>query len=113
MSCFEWLLAPTDPSGNNPRPDLGADVINNSWTCPDTEGCTDPNILRDAVENVRAAGVAAVYAAGNTGNGCYSLLNPPAIYEAAITVGATGLDDVIAFFSARGPVSRDGSFRSA
>ena len=111
IECFEWLLAPTDPSGNHPRPDLGADVINNSWTCPDTEGCTDPQILRETVENVRAAGVAAVYAAGNTGNGCYSLLNPPAIYAAAITVGATGLDDVIAFFSARGPVSRDASFR--
>jgi subtilisin family serine protease len=111
IECFEWLLAPTDASGANPRPDLGADVINNSWTCPDFEGCTDPNILRDVVENVRAAGVAAVYAAGNTGSGCYSLLNPPAIYDAAIAVGATGLDDVITFFSARGPVSRDGSFR--
>ena len=111
LECFEWLLAPTDPSGANPRPDLGADVINNSWTCPELEGCTDPEILREAVENVRAAGVAAVYAAGNTGSGCYSLLNPPAIYAAAITVGATGLDDHIAFFSAVGPVSRDGSFR--
>jgi subtilisin family serine protease len=111
LECFEWLLAPTDPSGAHPRPDLGADVINNSWTCPESEGCTDPNILREAVENVRAAGVAGVYAAGNTGSGCYSLLNPPAIYAAAITVGAVGLDDHIAFFSAVGPVSRDGSFR--
>jgi len=111
LECFEWLLAPTDPSGAHPRPDLGADVINNSWTCPDFEGCTDPNIFREAVENVRAAGVAGVYAAGNTGDGCYSLLNPPAIYEAAITVGAVGLDDHLAFFSAVGPVSRDGSFR--
>src|SRR5262245_19715353 len=31
--CFEWLLAPTDAHGENARPDLGADVINNSWTC--------------------------------------------------------------------------------
>src|SRR5262249_22773970 len=27
--CFEFFLAPTDASGGNPRPDLGADVINN------------------------------------------------------------------------------------
>jgi serine protease AprX len=26
----------------NPRPDLAPDVINNSWSCPETEGCTDP-----------------------------------------------------------------------
>jgi subtilisin family serine protease len=33
--CFQFLLAPTDSSGANPRPDLGADVISNSWGCPE------------------------------------------------------------------------------
>ena len=116
--CFEWLLAPTDSSGANPRPDLGADVINDSWTCPASEGCTDPQILRTVVENVRAAGVAVVFAAGNQGGltggrlpNCFTVADPPAIYDAAITVGATYLDDAIAYFSSVGPVTIDGSNR--
>lgn len=115
--CFEWLLAPTDSSGNNPRPDLGADVINDSWSCPASEGCTDANVLETVVENVRAAGVAVVFAAGNEGTdsggmpACFTVDEPPAIYSAAISVGATWLDDTIASFSSVGPVTLDGSNR--
>jgi len=109
--CFEWLLAPTDARGENPRPDLGADVINNSWSCPAVEGCTDPEILRTVVENVRAAGVAVVVAAGNGGNRCFEISEAPSIYEASITVGATDLSDRIAAFSSFGPVAVDGSNR--
>ncbi|HEV7499961.1 MAG TPA: S8 family serine peptidase, partial [Vicinamibacteria bacterium] len=89
--CFEWLLAPTDASGENPRPDLGADVINNSWTCPASEGCTSPDVLQAVVENVRAAGIAVVFAAGNSGGAsrgalpsCSTITDVPAFYAAAI-----------------------------
>lgn len=114
--CFEWLLAPTDSAGGNPRPDLGADVINNSWGCPASEGCTDVEILRSVVDNVRAAGVAVVVAAGNEGSiastpACFTVAEPPAIYDAAISVGATSLGDTLASFSSVGPVSIDGSNR--
>ena len=111
IECFEFFLAPTDANGENPRPDLGADVINNSWTCQVEEGCADPGILRAVVEGLRAAGVAGVFAAGNSGPSCASLSAVPAIYDEAFTVGATYLTDVIANFSARGPVTRDGSHR--
>ena len=116
--CFEWFLAPTDAAGENPRPDLGADVINNSWTCPASEGCTSPDILRSVVENVRAAGIAVVFAAGNSGGiaggplpACSTIGDVPAFYDAAITVGATGADEMIAPFSSIGPVLADGSNR--
>jgi len=114
--CFEWLLAPTDASGANPRPDLGADVINNSWTCPPSEGCTDPEVLEAVVANVRAAGIAVVFAAGNEGGSaglphCFTVTEPPAIYAAALTVGATTESDTIASFSSVGPVTIDGSNR--
>ena len=111
VECFEFFLAPTDADGANPRPELGADVVNNSWTCPEEEGCTDPEILRTAVESLRAAGIAQSFAAGNSGPDCSSLSNVPPIYEPAFAVGATDLDDVVAVFSARGPVLRDGSNR--
>jgi serine protease AprX len=108
--CFEWFLAPTDASGRNPRPDLGAHVISNSWGCPDSEGCTEPDVLRAVVENVRAAGVFVAVAASNGGPAC-STLDVPAYYEASFTVGATTISDDIAGFSSRGPVTADGSNR--
>ncbi|MGH9364440.1 MAG: S8 family serine peptidase [Thermoanaerobaculia bacterium] len=110
--CFEFFLAPTDSDGENPRPDLGADVINNSWYCPPEEGCTDPNVLRLLFENTRAAGIFLSVAAGNRGaNGCASIDQAPALYEASFSVGATSLADTIAAFSSRGPVAIDGSNR--
>jgi serine protease AprX len=109
--CLEWLLAPTDAAGSNPRPELGADVINNSWICPESEGCTDPEILRAVVENLRAAGIAMVGAAGNSGARCSRIDDVPAIYDAMLTVGATDVDDTIAGFSSFGPVTVDGSNR--
>ena len=37
--CFQWFVAPTDIEGNNPDPGMAPDVINNSWSCPESEGC--------------------------------------------------------------------------
>lgn len=108
--CFEFFLAPTDRNGANPRPDLAPHVINNSWGCPNSEGCTDPNILKTVVENVRAAGILVVVSAGNEGPGC-STVGVPAIYEASFAVGATTITDAIAVFSSRGTVTADGSNR--
>lgn len=110
--CFEFFLAPTDLNGRNPRPDLGAHVINNSWGCFVSEGCTDPNLLKAVVENTRAAGIFVAVSAGNYGrHGCASVIDPPAIYEASFSVGAITIDDAIAEFSSLGPVTRDGSGR--
>jgi subtilisin family serine protease len=109
--CFEFLLAPTDPVGANPRPELGADVINNSWGCPPSEGCTDPNVLLAVVENTRSAGIFLAVAAGNEGEGCSTISTVPSFYAASFSVGATSLADTIASFSSRGPVLADGSSR--
>ena len=109
--CFQFFLAPTDLAGANPDPALAPDVINNSWICTPGEGCTDPTVLRMVVENTRAAGIAVVAAAGNSGPSCSSVDTPPAIYDAAITVGATDNSDLITTFSSRGPVTVDGSGR--
>jgi subtilisin family serine protease len=109
--CFQWFLAPTDPEGNDPDPAWAPDVINNSWSCPPSEGCTDPSILETVVANVRAAGILVVSSAGNEGSACATVTDPPAIYDASLSVGATTADDRIAAFSSRGPVEVDGSFR--
>ncbi len=109
--CYQWFLAPTDLSGANPRPDLAPDIINNSWSCPPSEGCTQPLILQMVVENVRAAGILSVHAAGNDGPACGTIDTPAAIYDASFTVGNTTIDDLIASSSSRGPVTVDGSNR--
>jgi subtilisin family serine protease len=113
--CFQFFLAPTDHNGANPRPDLAAHVINNSWGCPlppaPNSECTDPDVLRGIVENVRAAGIVVVVSAGNDGAACSTILDPPAFYGASFSIGATTLSDAIASFSSRGPIIADGSNR--
>ena len=113
IECFEFFLAPY-PIGGDPIsdgvPSLAPHVINNSWTCPPSEGC-DWDTLQTAVENVRAAGILVVASAGNSGSGCSTVRDPLAIYDAAFSVGATNSSDNIASFSSRGPVTRDGSGR--
>jgi subtilisin family serine protease len=109
--CFEWFVAPTDMQGANPAPLMAPHAITNSWVCDALEGCTDPNVLRQVVENVRAAGIVVVAGAGNAGPDCSSVFYPPAIYEASFSVGATTSTDAIAAFSSRGPVFIDESDR--
>jgi subtilisin family serine protease len=109
--CFQFFLAPTDSAGANPRPELGADVTSNSWGCPPSEGCTDPDVLRAVVENTRAAGIFVAVSAGNSGPSCSTVDTVPAFYDAAFSVGASSIVDTIAGFSSRGPVIVDGSNR--
>jgi serine protease AprX len=109
--CYQWFIAPTDLNGANPRPDLAPDVINNSWSCPVSEGCTDSNALLAVVDNVRAAGILTAHSAGNSGSACSTINTPAAIYDASFTVGSTDSSDTIASSSSRGPVTIDGSNR--
>jgi serine protease AprX len=112
IECYQWFLAPTDLNDLNPDPSKAPDVINNSWSCPVSEGCSDPLVLKDVVENVRAAGILTVHSAGNSGSTCSSINTPSAIYEASFTVGNTDRYDQIALSSSRGPVTIDGSGRT-
>ena len=89
IECYQWFLAPTDLMGENPRPDLAPHIVNNSWSCPVKEGCTDPNVLLTVVENLRAAGILSVHSAGNSGSSCSTVNTPAAIYDASLTVGNT------------------------
>ena len=109
--CYQFFLAPTTVAGTNPDPSKAPDVINNSWGCPPSEGCTDPNVMLTLVNNVRAAGIVTVHSAGNSGSACSTISDPSAIYDSSTTVGATTSADAIASYSSRGPVTIDGSNR--
>ena len=111
IECYQWFLAPTDLNGTNPDPARSPDIINNSWSCPPSEDCTEPDVLLAAVENVRTAGILTVHSAGNSGPSCNSVSTPAAIYDASFTVGNTTSADTLATSSSRGPVLVDGSGR--
>ncbi len=113
LDCFEWFLAPTRIDGTAPKPWLAPDVINNSWACPQMEGCNTANfsILDQAVQNLTNAGIVVVASAGNTGDDCSTIVTPAAIFEKSLSVGATNEVDTLADFSSRGPITVDSTYR--
>jgi serine protease AprX len=101
--CFQFAIAPTDLAGNNPNPSLRPHVLNNSWTCPASEGCTTRAEIETIVNNTQAAGIFVEASAGNSGPGCSTVSDPPSIYEASFSTGAIDQSNTLAGFSSRGP----------
>ncbi len=110
-SALQWCLAPTDRQGQNPDPSLAPDIINNSWGNPD--GTFDAYL--DDVRALNAAGILAVYSAGNDGaplpGSSTGTINAPASYPDALASGATDSNDAIASYSSRGPSPYDGGLK--
>jgi hypothetical protein len=114
LNCMQYMLAPY-PQGKDPLkdgdPTRSANVINNSWGCPDLEGC-DPGSLRAGVNALRAAGIFVVASAGNAGQaGCGTVTDPLSIYPGVLSVGSVDSKDNLSIFSSIGPVDVDGSGR--
>jgi len=111
IECFDFLMAPYpvgQPQLANPA--MAPDVINNSWDCPSSEGCS-LTTLQQGVNAVRAAGIFQAMATGNSGSACNTVNTSPEIYASSVSVGATDSNNNIAYFSSRGPVTVDGSNR--
>ncbi len=115
LDCMQFMLAPFPQNGDpfmDGKPEKGAHVLNNSWGCPQVEGC-DAEVYLPAVKALRTAGVFVVASAGNSGmGGCSTVQDPLAIYEDVYTVGAIDKNGNLAGFSSLGPVAVDGSGRS-
>lgn len=113
LDCLQFMLAPF-PQGGDPfidgDPARAADVLNNSWGCPEIEGC-DPNALLAAANNLRDAGIFVVASAGNDGPNCSTVNAPLSLYDSVFSVGAVNRFGDMAEFSSRGPVMADGSGR--
>ncbi|MGH2522808.1 MAG: S8 family serine peptidase, partial [Anaerolineales bacterium] len=101
MAGAQWLLAPTDHAGQNPRPDLRPHIINNSWG-----KFGDDDWYAGYVEAWNAAGIFSAFSNGNFGAAylCAST-TAPGNYVSAFAVGATDSNDTAADFSSRGPTS--------
>ncbi len=104
LDCLQFMLAPF-PHGGDPftdgRPARAPHVLTNSWGCPPVEGC-DYETMRPATDALAAAGIAFVAAAGNEGDRCGSIDDPPAPDPAAFTVAAVDEGRQVTSFSSRG-----------
>lgn len=96
----EWLLAPTDLAGANPRPELRPHVVNNSWTAGQ-----NTNWYAGYVAAWRAAGIYPVFAAGNSGNQVCGTVQSPGDYADVTAVGAVDATGGLTAFSSIGPAA--------
>lgn len=101
LSSAQWVMCPTDTDGLNPRCELGADVVNNSWggEITDEESLT---WFTGAVEAWLASGMIPIFAQGNSGPDC-GTVGTPGDLESVIGVGAIDQFGSLTVFSSRGP----------
>ena len=104
---FQWLL---DPDGN-PGTDDAPDIVNNSWGFDDyPDACSSlTSEFRSDVQALKAANIAVVFAAGNTGPEDSSSISP-ANYPESFAVGSVGTftsATQVSSFSAHGPSACD------
>jgi subtilisin family serine protease len=113
LNCMQFMLAPF-PQHSDPLKDgdpaRGAMVLNNSWGCPDLEGC-DAQALQYASQALRQAGIFVEASAGNDGPACSTIRDPLSLYASVFTTGAINSSGNLASFSSLGPVTADGSDR--
>lgn len=104
LDCWQFNFAPFN-SGGDPftdgDPARGANIFNNSWGCPDLEGC-DLHTFDAAAAALRTAGVFVVASAGNDGPTCGSLNVPPPTAQEVLSVGAINSNGDLAIFSSIG-----------
>ena len=112
LVAFQWALNPDgDPNTFQDVPD----VINNSWGFPKNVYPDCEEIFWQAIDNVEAAGIMVVFAAGNEGPNPYTLRIPADRSSSpynSFSVGAVSLAEKgfeIAPFSSRGPSRCDSS----
>ncbi len=109
LSAFDWAL---NPDGDINTTDDLPDVICNSWGVPRGIYGDCDNTFWSAIDNVEAAGIVAIFAAGNEGPTPGSMRNPADRASTpfnSFSVGAVDpLSMVVADFSSRGPASCDG-----
>lgn len=105
LASGEWVLAPSDLDGNNPRSDLRPHIINNSWG----GGPGDP-FYEDIINAWVAAGIFPAFSNGNDGPAC-STSGSPGDYVQNYSSGAFDINNTIAGFSGRGPSTFEGEIK--
>ena len=101
-AAFQWVL---DPDGD-PATDDAPDIVNNSWGLDAPGQCLSE--FKTDIQNLRNAGIAVVFAAGNAGPGS-GTSDSPANNPGSLAIGAVDQSNLVATFSSRGPSACDPS----
>ncbi len=99
LASGQWVIAPTDLAGQNPRPDLAPNIVNNSWG---TDNGGDP-FYQATVDAWNAAGIFPAFSNGNNGFGVCGTVGAPGSYVNSYGAGAFDINNNIADFSSLGP----------
>lgn len=98
LKAMEWV---SDPDGNPDTPD-GPLVVSNSWG-GSAGSMEEERPFWDAVSKWVSLGIFPCFAAGNAGPKPQTI-GTPGGYPHAFAVGATDGNDLVAYFSSRGPI---------
>ncbi|MEW5994848.1 MAG: S8 family serine peptidase, partial [Candidatus Zixiibacteriota bacterium] len=107
LDAFEWAL---DPDGDSLTTDDVPDVILNSWGIPKGLFAPCDETFHQVIDNVEAAGIVTIFAAGNEGPDPKTMRNPADRASTPTNTLAVGAVDgalAIASFSSRGPSACD------
>ncbi|MEO3868119.1 S8 family serine peptidase [Nonomuraea sp. B12E4] len=96
LAAGQWMLAPTDLNGQNPRPDLAPDIVNNSWG---GDGFDD--WYMQIVQSWIAAGIFPAFANGNEGPACRTS-GSPGQYRISYSAGGFDVNNVLYNRSSKG-----------
>lgn len=111
LQAFQWAI---DPDGNPQTTDDVPDVINNSWGIPLAAKPPCDQTFWSAIDNLEAAGIVVIFAAGNEGPFAQSIRTPADRATSPINSFSVGAVDnrypdfPVASFSSRGPSGCDG-----
>jgi subtilisin family serine protease len=96
LAAGQWMVAPTNLSGQAPDPSMAPHVVNNSWG-----GGRGDTWYQATINAWVSAGIFPMFAAGNSGSAC-NTANSPGDNIPAYAIGAYDINDNIASFSSRG-----------
>jgi len=106
LSSGQFMLAPTDLNGQNPKPEVRPVVVSNSWGTPNGSD----TFYQSTVQAWVAAGIFPDFANGNSGPSCRTV-GAPGSYPESYGVGAFDINNNIAGFSSRGPSPLGGGIK--
>ncbi|AQZ70619.1 peptidase [[Actinomadura] parvosata subsp. kistnae] len=96
LAAGQWVMRPTDLNGQNPRPDLAPDIVNNSWG-----GSGFDPFYKDVVDAWVAAGIFPAFSNGNEGPAC-DTSGSPGQYVNAYSAGAFDVNNALYARSSKG-----------
>jgi subtilisin family serine protease len=108
IKCGQWIACPTDPSGGSSNCSAAPNVVSSSWGDGDEDHPGQGHTTFEPVlEAWKKLGIVAVFAAGNSGDNCTTVVSPADLAD-AIAVGGTDRYDYLAGWSSKGPPLKPG-----